>query len=84
MTMPDAKPDLAALDDDQLISRRAALRTRLERPPQHAKKRTALAQQRDVLTTEYDWRARADWQPAETEPASIRQRTETRPAGRQA
>jgi hypothetical protein len=65
MTTPDAEPDLAALDDDQLISQRAALRTRLERLPQHARKRTALAQQYDALTSEYDRRARADWQPAE-------------------
>jgi hypothetical protein len=82
MTTPHAKPDLAALDDDQLISQRATLRTALERLSPNARQRTALVKQHDTLTREYDRRARADWHPAETEPANTRQQTETRPAGR--
>jgi hypothetical protein len=83
MTTPDAKPELAALDDGQLISQRAALRSRLERLPPNARQRTALAQQHDALTREYDRRARAAWQPAETQPGRTRQRGQADSAGGQ-
>jgi hypothetical protein len=83
MTTPAAKNDPTALDDDQLISQRAALRGRLEQLPQHARQRTALVKQYDALTTEFDRRARAAWQPAETEPGSTRQRAATDSAGQQ-
>ena len=83
MTTPDAKPDLATLDDDQLISQRATLRARLEQLPPQARKRTALAQRHDALTREYDRRARAAWQPAETQPGGTRQREQADSAGQQ-
>jgi uncharacterized protein (DUF3084 family) len=81
MTMPHAENDPTALDDDQLISQRAALRARLEQLPQRARKRAALAQQYDALTREFDRRARAAWHPAETQPGSARRRAETGSAG---
>jgi uncharacterized protein (DUF3084 family) len=80
-TTPAAEHNFTALDDDQLISQRAALRARLERLPQHARKRAALAQQYDALTGEFDRRARAAWQPAEVQPGSTRQRVEIDSAG---
>jgi hypothetical protein len=83
MTTPDAETDPAALDDDQLISQRAALRGRLELLPPNARQRAALARQYEALTGEFDRRARAAWQPAETEPGSARQRAETGSAGQQ-
>jgi len=58
MTTPAAKSDLTTLDDDQLITQRAALRTRLQQMPEHAMQRASLAKQYDVLTTEFDRRAR--------------------------
>jgi len=82
MTTQPAEHDPTALDDDQLISQRADLRARLEQPP-HARKRTGLAQQHDALTGEYDRRARAAWQPAETQPGSTRQREQADSAGEQ-
>jgi hypothetical protein len=82
MTTPHAEHDPTALDDDQLISQRATLRARLEQLPAHARKRTALAQRHDALTREYDRRARAAWQPAETQPVSTRQREPVGSAGR--
>ena len=81
MTTPAAKNDPTALDDDQLISQRAALRGRLQLLPPQARQRAALARQYDALTTEFDRRARAAWQPAETQPGSTRQRAETGSAG---
>jgi len=77
MTTPAAKNDPTALDDDQLISQRAALRGRLELLPPKARQRAALARQYDALTGEFDRRARAAWHPAETQPGHSRQRGET-------
>jgi hypothetical protein len=59
---PAAGDDLTTLDDDQLISQRAALRTRLERLPPHARQHASLAKRYEALTTEFDRRARAAWQ----------------------
>ena len=75
--------DLTKLDDDQLIGQRAALRQQLQRMPEHHKQRASLVIRYDVLTDEFDRRARAAWQPAETEPGNTRQRVETDPAGQQ-
>jgi hypothetical protein len=83
MTTQTAKSDLTKLDDDQLINQRATLRARLEQLRPNARKRAALAQQHDALTREFDRRARAAWRPAETQPASTRQREKADPAGRQ-
>jgi hypothetical protein len=83
MTTPAAKNDPTTLDDDQLISQRATLRARLERLPQHARQRAALARQYEALTTEFDRRVRAAWQPAETQPGSTRQRAEPGSPGQQ-
>ena len=83
MTTPPAQDDLTTLDDDQLISQRAALRGRLERLPPNAGQRAALARQYEALSDEFDRRARAAWQPAETQPGNTRQRAETDPAGMQ-
>jgi len=75
--------DFTQLDDDQLISQRAALRGRLEQMPEHDRRRAPLVTRYRVLTGEFDRRARAAWQPAETEPGNTRQRVETDPAGQQ-
>jgi len=64
MTTPPAQDDLTTLDDDQLISQRAALRARLELLHPKARRRAALARQYDALTEEFDRRARAAWQQA--------------------
>jgi uncharacterized protein (DUF3084 family) len=64
MTTPAAGDDHTTLDDDQLISQRAALRTRLERLHPNARQRAALADQYEALTDEFDRRARAAWQQA--------------------
>lgn len=76
LSTPAAKSDLTALDDDQLIDRRAALRGRLEQMPEHARQRASLAKQYEALTGEFDRRARAAWQTAETQPGNTRQRIE--------
>jgi len=83
MTTPAAKNDPTELDDDQLVSQRAALRARLERLPEPARQRAVLARQYDALTTEFDRRVRAAWRPAETEPGSTRQRAEPGSGGQQ-
>lgn len=64
--MPAPTHGLMKLNDDQLISQRAALRARLEQLPLHARRRASLAKQYDALTDEFDRRARAAWQPTET------------------
>ena len=74
--------DLTKLDDDQLIGQRAALRQQLQQMPEHHVQRASLAVRYSVLTDEFDRRARAAWQPAETQPGSTRQRAETGSAGR--
>jgi hypothetical protein len=68
MTTPPAQDDLTTLDDDQLISQRAALRARLELLHPKARRRAALARQYDALTDEFDRRARAAWQQAAPSP----------------
>ena len=83
MTTPAANHDLTKLDDDQLIGQRAALRARLQQLPQNARQRASLATQYDALTTEFDRRARAAWQPAETRPASAPREQRSGPAGPQ-
>jgi hypothetical protein len=75
--------DLTKLDDDQLIGQRAALRQRLQQMPEHHIQRASLVVRYGVLTDEFDRRARAAWQPAETEPGNTRQRVETDSAGQQ-
>lgn len=62
--MSAAETDIATLDDDQLISKRAALRTRIGQLPWHDVQRMALADQYEELTVEFDRRARAAWRQA--------------------
>jgi hypothetical protein len=84
MTTPAAtSDDLTKLDDDQLISQRAGLRTRLGQMPWPDVQRMVLEDQHEELTGEFDRRARAAWQPAETEPGNTNQRVETGSAGQQ-
>jgi hypothetical protein len=77
MTTQAAESDeISQLDDDQLIDQRATLRRRLEQIPEHHKQRASLAKRYDVLTTEFDRRARGAWKAAETQPGNTRQRVD--------
>jgi hypothetical protein len=64
MTTPAAQNDLTALDDDQLISQRAALRSRLGQLSWHDEGRAALEKQYEAFTDEFDRRAHAAWRQA--------------------
>jgi hypothetical protein len=64
ITTPPVAHDLTTLDDDQLISQRAALRARLGQLPWYDEQHAELEQQYEVLTDEFDRRARAAWRQA--------------------
>jgi hypothetical protein len=71
--MPVRERDLTKLADDQLINQRKALRIRLEQLPLHVRQRASLAIRYDALTDEFDRRARAAWNPLETQLPASRQ-----------
>ena len=81
MTTPAAQNDLTALDDDQLISQRAALRTRLGQLSGRDEGRAALERQYEEFTDEFDRRARAAWQQATPRPGP--REAGNRPAGQE-
>jgi hypothetical protein len=60
-TPEDSERDLTQLDDTDLIGERAAMREKLERLPPHSKQRASLVGLYEILTVEFDRRARAAW-----------------------
>jgi len=59
--MTEDTPDFTQLDDSALISRRAQMRTELERLPPHSAGHDALSRAYDASTSEINARARAAW-----------------------
>jgi hypothetical protein len=59
--MTENTPDFTKLDDSALISRRAAMRTELERLPPHSVGRDMLARAYQDSTDEIDDRAGKAW-----------------------